>query len=227
MSNAFHWYRCLKSKIYDNKVPTEIVSVFRVKHCKIDNNALEKTETSEVPHTKLLTEGFRQKQKVWASHLESCNYRPWLQPRFILCQSLWYGAFLNFIFILNKMWGPTTNKPSQKSQSPWMKIFALLKRHNQALRKNHGHANPNLPECKIATNHIYSMNCGVFLLYIKSHFKKKKKHFQKTMKVLPKPSSLCSPHDRPVSWEKRCWSKEYECIWKANRSKRWQISVSK
>ena len=44
--------------------------------------------------------------------------------------------------------------------------------------------------------------------------------------MLPSPSSLCWPHDRPINQETRCWSKEYDFIQKAGRPRRWQTNAS-
>lgn len=45
--------------------------------------------------------------------------------------------------------------------------------------------------------------------------------------LLPSPSSCHPPHDMPAIWERRCWGKEGDFIWKASRLRRWQTHVLK
>ena len=44
--------------------------------------------------------------------------------------------------------------------------------------------------------------------------------------VLPRPSSLCLPHDGPMNWRRGGEAKEYDFIRKASRLRRRQTSVS-
>ena len=49
---------------------------------------------------------------------------------------------------------------------------------------------------------------------------------QKTRKLLPSPSSLCLPHDRPMNRRRGAEARSNNFIWKGGRPRRWQTSVS-
>ena len=48
-----------------------------------------------------------------------------------------------------------------------------------------------------------------------------------TPTLLPTPSSLCSPRDRSINRETRCWGKEGDFIRKASSLRRWRTRVPK
>ena len=106
------------------------------------------------------------------------SHKAW---NFILCQSLQVWSILESHFYSNQnvRSQPPTSQP-KKPESPWH-ILLLREHRPEALKKNHRDANPNLPKCKISTNHIYNTNCGVF--FCKLNPVLKNKYFQKNMKI--------------------------------------------